>query len=396
MMKGMFSMNLSDSNRPNLSRPENILLISEAYPVPEDIYSGVFIHRRVLAYKKSGLNVDVFRYKKSLDGKFFSYDDVNVRCGHKKSLSDFLKSNQYDVILIHFLNEEIWDIVRQVTFPCRIICWVHGYEIQPWYRRIFNIQTQEQYESSVKISHERMRFWRGIFRNLPNNIHFVFISNHLKDTALSDIGVDVEKEKYSIIHNYIDNNIFIYKEKNPDERKRVLTIRSFSNPNYANDLTVNAILELSKRDFFSDLTFKIIGDGVLFDQVLKPLHQFSNVSIERKYLDGDDYVNALNGYGIMLIPTRLDSQGVTRGEAMATGMVPVTNAVSAIPEFVDKDSGMLAPAEDFITLADSIELLYNNPNLFKTISRKTAKRVVNQCGYNRTIKREIDLIMGLR
>jgi glycosyltransferase involved in cell wall biosynthesis len=35
------------------------------------------------------------------------------------------------------------------------------------------------------------------------------------------------------------------------------------------------------------------------------------------------------------VPSRTDTQGVSRDEAMSSGLVPVTNAVAAIPEFVD-------------------------------------------------------------
>ena len=47
--------------------------------------------------------------------------------------------------------------------------------------------------------------------------------------------------------------------------------------------------------------------------------------------------------GIFMVPTRLDSQGVSRDEAMSSGLVPITNNVAAIPEFVDDTCGMLAP-----------------------------------------------------
>lgn len=32
-------------------------------------------------------------------------------------------------------------------------------------------------------------------------------------------------------------------------------------------------------------------------------------------------------------PTRMDTQGVSRDEAMCSGLVPITNKVAAVPEF---------------------------------------------------------------
>ena len=42
-------------------------------------------------------------------------------------------------------------------------------------------------------------------------------------------------------------NIFKYKEKQKDDRLKVLSIRSFASRKYANDLSVNAILLLSEK-----------------------------------------------------------------------------------------------------------------------------------------------------
>jgi hypothetical protein len=46
---------------------------------------------------------------------------------------------------------------------------------------------------------------------------------------------------------------------------------------------------------------------------------------------------------------------------MSSGLVPVTNAVAAIPEFVDETCGMLAMEDDSVNLAKGIEQLYMKP-----------------------------------
>lgn len=374
--------------------PKNgkILLISEAYPVPGDIYSGVFVHRRVLAYKEKNIHIDIFRYKRSLDGQVFSYEGIDVKCGYKESLQEHLRRNDYDTILVHFLNKDIWDTIKNLD--CRIIIWVHGYEIQPWYRRIFDIQDPDAYRRAVNISNNVMLFWRELLSDFPENVHLIFVSKHFKDDAINDIGVDLDPRNYSIIHNYINSALFKYQLKNISERTKVLTIRNFSNRKYANDLLVNTILELSTRPFFYNLSFKIVGDGSMFDEILAPLSNLKNVSIEKKFLSGNDYIDAFNGYGIFLIPTRMDAQGVTRDEAMSTGMVPITNSSSAIPEFVDSNSGILAEPEDYLGLANGIEMLFEQPELFRRLSKGAAERVRKQSGYEQTIKREIDLILN--
>lgn len=88
---------------------------------------------------------------------------------------------------------------------------------------------------------------------------------------MGDYNSFLPKNKYHIIHNYIDSNAFRYQEKHPEMRKKILSIRPFASKTYANDLTVKAILELSKEPWFQELSFTIIGDGILFEELTEPI-----------------------------------------------------------------------------------------------------------------------------
>ena len=80
-------------------------------------------------------------------------------------------------------------------------------------------------------------------------------------------------------------------------------------------------------------------------------------------------------------------------EAMSSGLVPVTNAVTAIPEFVDESCGILASGEDYMGMAVGIEKLYKNPELFAQLSKNAATRVRKQTSKEFTIDKEIELII---
>ena len=90
----------------------------------------------------------------------------------------------------------------------------------------------------------------------------------------------------------------------------------------------------------------------------------------------------------------MDSQGVAWDDAMASGLVPITNNVAAIPEFVDSECGILVEPENAKLLADAIEFLYKNPDEFMRISKNAAQRVRKQCDFCQTIGKEIDLIVN--
>jgi glycosyltransferase involved in cell wall biosynthesis len=88
----------------------------------------------------------------------------------------------------------------------------------------------------------------------------------------------------------------------------------------------------------------------------------------------------------------MDAQGVSRDEAMCSGLVPITSRVAAVPEFVDEQCGFLAPEEDHRAIADAIRLLHADPALFLRLSEAAARRVRSQSGFEQTIQREIALI----
>ena len=182
--------------------------------------------------------------------------------------------------------------------------------------------------------------------------------------------------------------------KNEEQRKKILSIRPYASRTYANDLSVETILQLSKKSWFNELEIKIIGDGLLFDETLEPLKKFENVKIERGFLTQEDIAKLHKHYGIFLVPSRMDTQGVSRDEAMSSGLVPITNEVAAIPEFVDESCGILAPSDDFLVMAEGIEKLYNKPEMFLQMSENAAKRVRTQTSPEYTIQKEIELIKG--
>jgi len=88
----------------------------------------------------------------------------------------------------------------------------------------------------------------------------------------------------------------------------------------------------------------------------------------------------------------MDAQGVSRDEAMSSGLVPVTNRVAAIPEFTDDSCAILAPEDDYMAMAAGIERLYNDPDLFLTMSANAAARVRAQSDSAHTIDQELLLL----
>jgi glycosyltransferase involved in cell wall biosynthesis len=77
---------------------------------------------------------------------------------------------------------------------------------------------------------------------------------------------------------------------------------------------------------------------------------------------------------------------------MSRGLVAITNNVAAIPEFIKNDEAMLVSPEDYKGLANAIEILFFNPDIFKKISRQSPSVVAIKSGYDNTIAKEIDIL----
>lgn len=378
-----------------LIRRADHLVLTNHYPSYDDLYRNGFVHTRVAAYAERGVKADVFRLRGQEPVSYHEFHGVDVMTGSPQALHKLLSGGQYRSVLVHFLDETMWRILQSHIERVKVVVWVHGSEIQPWHRRAYNFTTDSEREAAKVQSETRMAFWRSLLEKIPKNLKLIFVSRYFAEEVMEDLGFRLPGSAYTIIHNPIDTNLFSYIRKPPEQRKKILSIRPYASATYANDLMVKAILELSKKIFFSELDIHIIGDGQLFDEILKPLRKFANIKIEKRFLSRVEISRLHKLYGIFLCPSRMDTQGVSRDEAMASGLVPITNAVAAIPEFVDNSCGILVPGEDYLGIADGVERLLKDPYYFSRISDAAAARVRMQSDKEKLIKSEISFFENM-
>ncbi len=205
-----------------------------------------------------------------------------------------------------------------------MVVWIHGgAEVQPWWRRSYNITDEEQLAVEKERSTRRLEFWRSVFADPPgDDVHFVFVSRYFADEVMQDVGVELPAHRYSIIHNPIDTELFSYRPKDVELRRKVLSVRPYASRKYANDLAVDAVLALRDEPEFSAMTFRFVGDGPLFDETLAPLRDMPNVTLERRFLTQHEIVELHRQHGgVFLVPTRMDAQGGVprRGHGLRPG-----------------------------------------------------------------------------
>lgn len=380
----------------NKERRSDYLVLTNNYPSYDDYYKNSFIHARIRKYIERGIYPDVYKMTSNEILEHDRFEEVHVTTGSGKVFDELLTFHHYKNILVHFLNENMWNHLKKHIDYTKIFVWVHGFEVQPWHRRTFNYETEEELSKAKETSQKRIAFWQMILKDPHPNLKLIFVSQYFADEVMEDLDITLPRSSYEIIHNYINIDLFAYEKKPKKQRKKILSIRPYASKKYANDLSVKVVLYIEEKypEIFTDLEFTFIGDGVLFDSILAPIKEFGNVRIERKFLKQKEIAKLHKKNGIFLTPTRMDSQGVSRDEAMSSGLVPVTNSVTGIPEFVDESCGVLTEPDDYVGLAEGIVNLYKNPNLFLEMSANAAKRVRQQSGYKQTIVKELDMILG--
>lgn len=354
------------------------LLVTNHYPAYDDLYRNGFVHTRVAAYKEQGVNVDVFRLRNNESVSYHEFENIDVITGSQATLANMLESGAYRSVLVHFLDPAMWEVLRKHLDHIKVTVWVHGAEIQPWWRREYNYNTEEQLALGKLDSEKRMSFWRELLQPMPANLKLVFVSRYFAEEVMQDLGFRLPESQYEIIHNPINTELFSYVEKPVEQRKKILSIRPYASRTYANDLSVKAIQLLAQKPWFGELEFLMVGDGPLFEETLAPLRHYPNVTIQRGYLSQAQIAKLHKEYGVFLCPSRMDTQGVSRDEAMASGLVPVTSAVGAIGEFLSSKCGYLCEPESSSGLSDAIESLFIDAALFAQKSTNARKRVVGQ------------------
>lgn len=373
---------------PALIGTGRLLLVANGYPARGEQYRNAFLHRRVKAYRQRGQLVDVVWVKEGVPTTTYEFDGVEVTVCSAAALNAGLARTRYDAIAAHFVDRSIWSAIEDASRGTRVTIWLHGAEIQSWQRRACNYASDAEREAARAASALRRLFWKEVFSTAADGVSFVFVSSSFMHEVEEDTGLPLS-HKRRVIHNPIDTTLFRFEEKAEDLRWNILSVRPHASRIYANDLVAAVIRRLSGEPEFDKMRFHLVGDGELFDVNFAELGRYGNVLIERRFLTQEEIASLHRRNGVFLVPTRGDTQGVSRDEAMASGLVPVTCAAGSVPEFVDDGCGILTAVDDVEALAEGLLRLVRDSSLFVRLSRAAASRVRRQSAADLVIAEEL-------
>lgn len=373
------------------------VLICPAYPGGKRVYGGEFVKARVDRYRQADHSVLVVEASSINETpSIASLDGTDILRITEEHLPFFIRSlaPRVESFLTHSPSPDTLAALNDSVDPTRQIHWFHGFEVRDYRRLYFNYSTPELAVLRGRldrINRDRLRAAGDCLSN-PKSTK-VFVSEFLKAIAEQDTG-QIASNAY-VIPNFVDGDFFSFSQKTPEQVRRMLLIRSFANRNYANDIAIDAIAILKDRDGFEDLQFTIRGFGAKFQELTGPVAGLVNVDVVEGLLSREEIAALHATHGTFLCPTRFDTQGVSMGEAMASGLVVVTNDVTAVPEYTDAESSILVRPDDPTTYAEALWDLYKHPERVPEMSKRAADRVRQQCGPDQTIERELALLKSV-
>ncbi|MBO5376514.1 MAG: glycosyltransferase [Bacilli bacterium] len=377
----------------------DVLLMCPNYPSESDRYNCAFVHTRVEEYVKLGWNINVVVVSDNYINRTekYSFEGIPViRTGYN-DIRKVLQVNKFKKILIHFFNEKFAQVLDASNLEnTSVFLYSHGADTMywdwekmcaPYFSRIAPID--DKLRQSFQVKDEVIKRYNDM-----ENVKWVFVTDFTKNN--SEKLLNIKYKNYAIVPCLVDENKFKYKKRSVDDRKKICMIRKFNNINsYSIDIDIRVILELSRRDFFNELEFSIYGDGEMHDILLAPVKKFPNVHIYKKFLSHDEMGEMYRNHGIALFATRYDSQAVASCEAAMTGAVVVTSKNVGVTQFIDPKIGTYCDTEDYVQYANVIEDLYKNKDKFLKMSKQMHESVVKTCGYDQTIKKDIELIQNV-
>ena len=374
-----------------------ILTVVSGYPNEQSRYNNNFVHARVKAYLREGIDSKVFIIGSNETD--YTYEGVSVLCGSKSRLIELVNSRKdINCVCFHFLSVQMLKAINMFQRDIAITIFVHGNEALWWYERIFPDKFSDiirvlKFIKYVLINTYSINYIKRRINLLGNNANLVCVSEWMKDVVVRNWKIDTSKIKVHIIPNIIDEKLFPYHKKTIDKRFNILMIRSFTNGKYALDIAMDIVSKLQKYPEAKDIRVTVVGDGWLHEKYTSRIKNFPNVTIEKRMLSQPEIVQFHEQNGIFLCPTRQDAQGVSMCEAMSSGLVPISSNNTAIPEFLPSEYNLaLNTAEES---AERIISLIRNPDEYLTLSERVSAFIRQKCNIEMTTGRELTLMRSL-
>lgn len=200
--------------------------------------------------------------------------------------------------------------------------------------------------------------------------------------------IDKEAE---IIPFGVDTNVFNYKYKTRDKNFKIGITKSLEDW-YGHYYLILAFKKLSEK--YKNLKLLIAGDGSkrgYLEELVKSLNLEEKVKFFG-YISNIDLPKFLNKLDVFVMPSLLESFGVSAIESLAVGVPVVASNVGGIPEIViDGKTGFLVESKNVNEIVNAVNKLLLNPYLREKMSKKGRGFVEKKYNFNK-IAQKMELL----
>lgn len=354
----------------------NVMIVSHGIPSEKYPISGLFEFDQARALKKKGIGV-----------KYFIVDLKSIRRFRKFGITRGVKED------VEWLSYSI--PVGAVPLWIRNIIGIYAL------KKLYNIAYNNEVSPDVLHAHFYEMGYVSIGISKEHNIPLV-ITEHssalnedhtnknilqyaIEAYANADICVAVSKvlakniykktgAECSIIHNMVDATLFSNVTLTEHEGFRFLTVGNLVDVKQ-HDLLIDAFSLVHKK--YENTRLDIIGGGPLYHRLMKQISN-NNVSDCVK-LHGmksrNQIAEMLGSSDCFVLSSRSETFGVACIEAMAVGLPIVSTLCGGPEEFVNRDTGVLAPNDDPYRLAEAMIEVIDNRDKY---SAKRIKEYVQE------------------
>ncbi len=331
----------------------NILFLSSWYPTKKKPNSGIFVKEHAHAIHSVGNEVIVLALVVHHDS-----------CLWKKEISDFIDEEGVRTVLVE-VNTKFRDVIyhafhlqyvilkraynkilrksfdpdfihSNVIFPAGVI----GYFFSKYLNKkhiITEHWTRVKYFSTqFPLSYWGKKAYRNAVKILP-------VSRFLKKMIADSFDI-TNNNKFEIIGNIIDSDLFQYKPKQREEGVlRLCSIASWNKmkvPAKQPELLIKAISEL-QRNIPEKIQLTMVGGGDKIEDLKKMAADLHVNTVFTGFLEKKEIAKILQASDYFVHPTLIETFGVVIVEALLTGTPVICSNVAALPELISKENGIL-------------------------------------------------------
>ncbi len=172
-----------------------------------------------------------------------------------------------------------------------------------------------------------------------------------------------------VIPNVVDISQYEFRKRSKISPK-LIWMRSFHSI-YNPEMAIRVLQRLCQRG--QDATLTMAGKDKGLEDSLKQMAEELELSDRVRFvgfLDSENKLRELAESDIYINTNRIDNMPVSIVEARALGLPVVSTDVGGLPYLINhREDGLLVPDDDFKAMVKNIELLLDNPDLTRKISR---------------------------